>query len=131
MTNSLKRVTAAMILLAAGLSMADEKATIEEAARDTGERMPLHTVVPMYPEKARMARVEGEVEVCFNVDRNGMTRRVAVRRSTNKVFEKPSRDAIRASTYRPLPFDQTLSGIKSCRTFRFFLILVEIETPEN
>jgi len=93
--------------------------------------MPLHTVVPAYPEKARRARVEGEVEVCFKVDHFGRTSRVAVRRSTNRVFEKPARDAVRHSTYYPLPDGQKLSGIKTCRTFRFLLTPVEVEVPDS
>ena len=97
--------------------------------QDTGERVPLHTVVPEYPEAARRERLEGEVEVCFNVDRDGKTRRVAVRRSSNRVFEKPAKRAVRKSTYKPLPEDVELSGIKTCRTFRFYLNPVAIEKP--
>jgi len=106
---------------------AQEASVVEYVAGDEGERRPLHTVVPAYPEKARRARVEGEVEVCFKVNREGRTSRVAVRRSTNRAFEKPSRDAVRASTYRPLPKDKELSGIKTCRTFRFHLEAVTID----
>jgi len=109
------------------IALAQEEPIVEYVAGDEGERKPLHTVVPVYPEKARRARVEGEVEVCFNVNREGRTSRVAVRRSTNRAFEKPSRDAVRASTYRPLPKDMELSGIKTCRTFRFHLEAVTID----
>lgn len=112
-------------------AVAQETPVVEHVAGDEGERNPLHTVVPAYPEKARRARLEGEVEVCFKVDREGKTSRVAVRRSTNRVFEKPSRDAVRASTYKPLPHDKTLSGIKTCRTFRFHLTPVAIEEPQG
>jgi len=117
------------LLVAATLSVADDTANVSASPDDTGERMPLHTVVPKYPEAARQARVEGEVEVCFNVDRRGRTRRVAVRRSSNRAFEKPAKKAVRASTYRPLAEGRELSGIKTCRTFRFFLSPVVIETP--
>ncbi len=92
--------------------------------------MPLNTVVPIYPEKARRERVEGDIEVCFNVDREGRTSRVRVRRSTDRVFERPAVLATRASTFAPLPRDQRLSGIKTCRTFRFRLLPVAIEQPE-
>lgn len=97
---------------------------------DSGERQPLQTVVPIYPDRARRDRLEGEVEVCFNVDRDGRTSRVAVRKSTNRIFEKPSTLAIRASSYRPLQEGQELSGIKTCRTFHFLLTPVAIEKPE-
>ncbi len=64
------------------------------------------------------------------MNRDGKTRRVAVRRSTNRVFEKPARDAVRASTYQPLRDDEKLSGIKTCRTFRFTLERIEIDEAE-
>ena len=113
------------LALLAGAVNAEEQPTVEYVPGYEGARVPLHTVVPLYPEKARRARVEGEVEVCFNVDREGNTKRVAVRRSTNRVFEKPARDAVKASTYHPLPPDQELTGIKTCRTFRFMLTKLE------
>ena len=120
------------LLIAAGImvssvALGQEEPIVEFGPGDEGERKPLHTVVPVYPEKARRARVEGEVEVCFKVTREGKTSRVAVRRSTNRAFEKPARDAVRDSTYRPLPKDEELSGMKTCRTFRFRLSPVAID----
>jgi hypothetical protein len=44
-----------------------------------------------------------------------------VRKSTHRVFEKPSIRAVRASTYEPLPEGVELPVIKACRTFRFTL----------
>ena len=117
------------LLILRAVAFAQENATVTAVPDDTGERDPLLTVVPLYPEKARRARVEGEVQVCFNVSRTGKTSWVAVRSSTNRIFEKPSRDAVNASTYRPLAADKTLSGIKTCRTFRFHLTAVAIELP--
>ena len=119
----------ASLLAAFSLSFADDAANTSVTSDDTGERIPLRTVVPEYPEPARRARVEGDVEVCFNVDRQGKTRKVTVRRSSNRAFEKPAKKAVRASTYLPLAEDKELSGIKTCRTFRFFLNPVAIETP--
>lgn len=116
----------AALILAAGAAAQDES-VVERLPPGDSDRVPLQTVVPAYPEKARRARVEGEVEVCFEVDRDGKTRKVAVRRSTNRVFEKPARDAVRASTYRPLADDEEVSGIKTCRTFTFNL--ESLETP--
>jgi len=86
-------------------------------------------VVPEYPEKARQARIEGEVQVCFDINREGKTYRLAVRSSTNRMFEKPSLRAVRASTYKPVPKDMAVPGIKSCRTFHFFLEPVAIDKP--
>lgn len=96
-------------------------------ATDT-ERMPTRTIMPDYPKAARRDRVEGEVQVCFEITRDGRTRRIAVRKSTNRLFEKPAMRAVRASTYLPLPEDAPMSGIKACRTFRFTLEPVVVET---
>lgn len=131
MTNNQALSVTAALLVATVFAIADDEATVEYLPVDTGIRVPLHTVVPQYPEKARRNRVEGEVEVCFNVSREGKTKRVAVRRSTNRVFEKVSRDAIRQSSYKPLAENQELSGIKTCRTFQFYLRSVAIETPHD
>ncbi|MCP4302886.1 MAG: energy transducer TonB [Gammaproteobacteria bacterium] len=92
------------------------------------ERMPSLTVMPDYPEIARRDRIEGEVQVCFEITRDGRTRRIAVRKSTHRLFEKPAIRAVRASTYVPLSKDAALSGIKACRTFRFTLEPVVIES---
>ena len=125
------RSNVVLLLMAASITaLADEVESLDSST-ESGERAPLHTVVPAYPEKARRARVEGEVEVCFNVSREGKTSRIAVRRSTNRVFERPSIAAVRASTYKPLPADKKLTGIKTCRTFRFFLSPVAIDDGQD
>lgn len=97
---------------------------------DTGERKPVHTVVPVYPELARRERVEGDVQVCFNIDREGIPYRIRVRSSTNRIFEKPAVLAARASTFEPLLPTKKLSGIKTCRTFRFRLQPVSVQDTE-
>lgn len=132
MTN--KRIIAFRVfpLFMAGFAVsAAEIPTVEQLPERVGDRMPLHTVVPKYPEAARRARLEGEVEVCFNVDHFGKTSRVAVRRSSNRVFEKPAKDAVRGSSYQPLADGQKLSGIKTCRTFRFLLTPAVPAAPED
>ena len=88
------------------------------------DRQPLHTVVPEYPEKARRERIEGEVQVCFDITREGFPRRIAVRQSSHRYFEKAARKAVRRSTWQPVPKDQDLPAIKACRTFRFALVPV-------
>jgi len=98
-----------------------EEPRVTDMQEDDTERTPLHTVVPAYPKDARRDRIEGEVQVCFHVDRKGKPYRIAVRRSTHRVFEKPVRNAVRASSYVPLEEGEQTSGIKSCRTFRFTL----------
>lgn len=98
----------------------DEPSVTHLTDRST-ERIPLNTVAPVYPAVARRDRVEGDVQVCFNVDRKGHPYRIAVRSSTHRMFEKPSIRAIRASRYVELPQEQEVPGIKTCRTFRFRL----------
>ena len=109
----------ALWLLAAGAATADDGVT--QLDNDGHERIPLNTVAPAYPEVARRDRIEGDVQVCFNVDREGRPYRIAVRNSTNRVFEKPAIRAIRASRYQPVPKDREVPAIKTCRTFRFRL----------
>ncbi len=117
--------------LLTGTGAAEDDSDVTHFTDDTGNRMPLRTVVPVYPERALTDRIEGAVQVCFNVDREGRTSRVAVRRSSNRLFEKPAMLAIRGSTYAPLPQGEELSGIKTCRTFRFLLDPVAIEVPDE
>ena len=130
MTSSPTLLFSALLLLLAGGTPYAQEANVTHLSDDTGDRTPVHTLVPVYPERARRERLEGDVEVCFNVDRKGRTSRVRVRRSTHQVFEKPSLLAVRGSSYKPLPEGKKLSGIKTCRTFRFRLTPVEIEQPQ-
>ena len=117
------------LLIMAALVYAD--ATAPEVQDDAAERQPLQTVVPVYPERALRERLQGEVEVCFNVDREGRTSRIAVRSSSNRIFERPAILAVRASSYMPLAADKTLPNIKTCRTFRFRLDSVAITDPSD
>ncbi len=123
----LNRAGLLLLLLVASAGAIAEEPPADPAVDDVVERVPLHTVVPVYPEKARQARVEGEVEVCFHIDRFGRTKSVSVRRSTNRVFERPARSAVRASTFYPLEPGQKLPDIKNCRTFTFTLERVAID----
>lgn len=111
----------AIALLLAGAAAADDGNTSIRYVDEDSERKPLYTVSPIYPEKARRERIEGEVQVCFEIDRSGRPFRIAVRQSTHRVFEKPSRLAVRASTWVPLGPDEKRTDIKTCRTFRFDL----------
>ena len=109
------------LVLTAPVLLAEDDVTVAHVVDSISGRMPLQTVAPEYPRKARRDRVEGQVEVCFEIDRKGRPRRIAVRNSTNRAFEKPSIKAIRASTFRPLNDDEELQSIKSCRSFIFSL----------
>lgn len=103
---------------------ASDESSVTHLADQGSERIPLSTTAPVYPAIAQRDRIEGDVQVCFNVDRKGRPYRIAVRSSTNRVFEKPAIRAIRASRYVELPKEQEVPGIKTCRTFRFRLVSV-------
>lgn len=122
------------VALVAALSSATAGLDAEETAEETTEetsytrfidlesdRVPAHTVIPQYPRVARRDRIEGEVQVCYHIDRKGRPYRIAVRNSTHRIFERPAKLAIRASSYRPLKPDESPSGVKACRIFRFQL----------
>lgn len=125
------RLVSATLFLGAVAGVAEEQPLLGPEVGFSDDRTPLYTVVPEYPEKARRERIEGEVQVCFDINREGKTYRLAVRSSTHRIFEKPSLKAIRASTYKPLPKDAVVPGIKSCRTFHFFLEPVAIDKPDS
>ena len=109
----------ALLLLAA--SAGAEEPRVTHLDDGSHERVPMNTVAPAYPAVARRDRIEGDVQVCFNVNREGRPYRIAVRNSSNRVFEKPAIRAVRASRYQPLPKGQDVPAIKTCRTFRFRL----------
>ncbi|NNL49434.1 MAG: TonB family protein [Woeseiaceae bacterium] len=120
-------VLLALLFLTAPPILADDAQQLSLDNLDT-KRVPAYTVIPDYPKVARRDRIEGEVQVCFEITRDGRTRRIAVRKSTHRLFEKPARRAVRASTYVPVAKDAVVSGIKTCRTFRFTLEPVVVET---
>ena len=110
-----------VLILAIPALWAEEDEIVARVIDSIAGRIPLQTVAPEYPRKARRDRVEAQVEVCFEINREGRPRRIAVRNSTNRAFEKPSIKAVRASSFRPLNDDEELQSIKSCRTFIFSL----------
>ena len=124
-TNSLVFLAALMLS-----NMASGDDAVEKFDSDT-DRVPLLTTVPDYPEVARRDRIQGEVQVCFNITRDGYPRRIAVRSSSNRLFEKPAMKAVRKSTWVRLDDDQAMSGIKACRTFRFSLVPVEKDEDQS
>lgn len=127
------RVSGVLLLgLLAGASASPVRAGDGVEPFDTDyDRQPLNTVIPQYPPKARQARIEGEVQVCFDISRAGFPRRIAVRHSTHRYFEKAARDAVRRSTWRPIPPGEAVPAIKGCRTFRFALVPVPAEERDR
>lgn len=117
---NLERLSCLLLSLLATASLAET--TVVMRFIDHGsDRVPKHTVAPEYPPVARRDRIQGEVQVCYQIDRKGRPYRVAVRSSTHRVFERPALRAVKASTYMPLQDYETTTGIKTCRTFRFEL----------
>jgi TonB family protein len=108
-------------------SRAEETSVTRMIGEDT-DRVPSLTVAPVYPKDARRDRVEGEVQVCYHIDKKGRPYRIAVRESTHRAFERPSINAVKASRYLPLKPDEKHSGIKTCRTFRFQLVSTDAES---
>ena len=116
------RASVVIVLLsfAAAPSLADET-TYARFIDENLDRTPSHTVVPEYPHVAMRDRIEGQVQVCYHIDRRGRPYRVAVRSSTHRVFERPARRAVRASSWEPLAEGEQASNVKTCRTFTFEL----------
>jgi TonB family protein len=119
-------VLAALVAFAPAFAT-DEQPLLARISDSNSARIPTQTVAPEYPRKARRDRIEGEVQVCFDVDREGRPQRIAVRTSTHRAFEKPSIKAVRASSFRPIGKDEPLPAIKSCRIFIFSLEPAEEE----
>lgn len=111
---------AALLVMTAAGAVAEE-VTYARFVDENLDRTPAHTVVPEYPRVALRDRIEGEVQVCYHIDRHGRPYRVAVRRSTHRIFERPARRAVRDSFWQPLEEGQTPSNVKTCRTFTFEL----------
>jgi len=114
-----------VLVMAASVTAAEEETIVAHVFDSNINRIPVQTVAPKYPRKARRDRIEGKVEVCFEVDRKGRPRRIAVRNSTARTFERPSIKAVRDSSFKALEDDEKLPSIKSCRTFIFSLEPVE------
>jgi TonB family protein len=126
-TSASRFIVAGALLVSAVAAASDG---VEQIDSDT-DRVPRLTVIPEYPEIARRDRIEGEVQVCFDISRDGYPQRIAVRKSTNRLFEKTARKAVRKSTWAPLKKGQEVSGVKACRTFRFTLVPVEEDPVQS
>ena len=113
------------LAVASAAALGDDEPLFAGVSDTDLKRVPAYTVAPEYPRRERRDRIEGEVQVCFDINREGRPRRIAVRNSTHRAFEKPSMQAIRASSFRPLKDDEPLQTLKACRTFRFTLLPVE------
>jgi TonB family protein len=126
------RTVATLVVAGVGLAVADDMriTRITHFEDSSSDRLPTLTAVPQYPKNARRDRIEGEATVCYFIDSKGRIRKPAVRRSSHKMFAKPSMKAIKQSSYEPLRPNQKPSQVKTCRTFRFLLNPVAIDEVE-
>ena len=123
----MRTLSGLLYLVLCAAAAAQESPSVIRHVDENTDRVPLYTVAPHYPEQARRDRLEGVVQVCFDIDRQGRPYRIAVRNSTHRIFEKPAKLAVRASSWLPLEPDEERSGIKTCRIFRFELERVPID----
>jgi len=117
----MRRTSPALFALLGSIAAAAD----DGGEQETPERTPLQTVVPQYPESALRDRLEGEVQVCYHIDRRGRPYRIAVRQSTHRIFERPSIRAVSASSWAPLAMEHELPASKVCRSFFFRLMPVQ------
>jgi TonB family protein len=66
-------------------------------------------VEPEYPPMARAARMEGTVVLDAIIQKDGSVSDVKVVRSSNKLFEQPSIDAVRQWQFTPFQYDVVLT----------------------
>jgi protein TonB len=58
-------------------------------------------VEPVYPAEARIAELEGDVQVRFVVGEDGTVRDVTVLKSTHSMFNQAARTAVMQYKYKP------------------------------
>jgi TonB family protein len=120
---------AAGILLGSAIAVAEDNRPVVTHIFDTStDRVPLVTAFPKYPSVARRDRIEGEATVCFKIKTNGKISRPSMRDSTHRIFRRPTMRAIKKSTFEPLGPSQILATAKTCRTYRFRLEPVVVDT---
>ncbi len=124
------------VLLGSAIAMAQDSTQniipiVTHIFDSSTDRVPLVTAFPKYPSVARRDRIEGEATVCFKIKTNGRISRPTVRNSTHRIFKRPTMRAIKKSTFEPLGPGQILATAKTCRTYRFRLEPVVVDTDPN
>ncbi len=99
----------------------------------SSDRTPAKTAFPIYPRIARRDRIEGDATVCFKINLHGKIRSVKVKNYTHRIFRRPAIRAIKASSFEPVQPNEILSQARTCRTYRFRLepLLVDSDTNET
>lgn len=124
-------VLASLLLAAVPLAFAQEEGAARHFTDSSSDRAPAVTAFPKYPAIARRDRIEGETVVCFIIDARGKIIRPSIQSSTHKIFEKPAMRAIRGSSFEPLASGEQMATAKTCRTYRFRLDPVTVDTAHN
>jgi protein TonB len=89
-----------------------------------GELLPIVTVAPSYPPRARAAQIEGHVVVEFTVTLTGAVKDAIVVESTHTAFERASIEAVQKFRYRPRVVDGQPVEVRGIRK-RFTFVLEE------
>lgn len=77
--------------------------------------------LPVYPRKALVEGIEGEVRTCFTITAKGDVRKPRIMRSSHRMFEKPVKRAAKESRFEPKIWDGKPTDSNFCRTYHFTL----------
>ena len=80
---------------------------LQPVYRDTASS-PLQLIIrrqsqPVYPRQARRLGLQGSVDIIFDIDAKGVTRRHTLLTSTNSLFDEAALTAIKNRRYQPYP----------------------------
>jgi TonB family protein len=124
-TISVSKVTDGLAPLAATASPARPRLEAENMSGNSRKREnfsfePVHIVQPEYPDKARLARIEGDVEVELTVDRSGSVQKVRGM-TGNPLLLQAAEEAARQWKYPPFSADATTLPAVTLVKFKFKL----------
>jgi TonB family protein len=124
-TISVSKVTDGLAPLAATALPARPRLEAENMSGNSKKREnfsfePVHIVQPEYPEKARLARIEGDVEVELTVDRSGSVQKVRGM-TGNPILLQAAEEAARQWKYPPFSADATTLPAVTLVKFKFKL----------
>jgi TonB family protein len=123
-------LSAMSILSCDVLAEDDTKISQRHVMDSSTDRTPLITAFPGYPRIARRDRIEGNAVVCFKIDLDGTIRSVRVKSYSARIFRRPVLRAIKSSSFEPLQPHEIYSTSRTCRTYRFRLEPVVVDTNE-
>jgi TonB family protein len=124
-TVSVSKVTDGLAPLAATASPARPRLEAENMSGNSRKRgnfsfQPVHVVQPEYPDKARLARIEGSVEVELTIDQSGSVQKVRGMNG-NPILLQAAEEAARQWKYPPFSADSTTLPAVTLVKFNFKL----------